>query len=71
MQYIGVDYFTYDGARNLKHRIEAFWQRRGLYPAVQIAKQFVGSEGRLIYVIRSDLVMPVQGSPYIKRTAQR
>lgn len=66
---ISYDYFTYHGALRLKRIIETFWEKRGLFPVVNVERQHAGKEEeRPIYVVRSDIRFDTRGFPYVKRT---
>lgn len=62
------DTFSHQGAKRLKAKIEAYWNRRGYAPLVRVVREDHGEHS--IYVVRSDITFDAAGYPHMARLAQ-
>lgn len=62
------DYLTHAGAHKLKKTLEAYYEKRGLFPDFKVIQQLLGKtkdEERLLYVVRSNINFDAKGYPIV------
>lgn len=59
------DYMNFQGAKRLRAKIEAYWNKRGVYPIVRVVAEAGVKDGQNLYVVRSNIRFDEKGYPRV------